>query len=213
MRNAVIGVSESELLNFIRLIVAGDSNAAKDALRKTPALATQPVAAGATRSTAREYFFNEMLHYLAKGDTALHMAAAAYQVPIAKMLIAKGADPRARNRLGAEPLHYACDGVPGSKHWNPKAQAAVIKLLIKARANPNAFNKLGVAPLHLAVRNRCAAAVKALLAGGANPKLKNKSGSTPAKLAMMTTGRGGSGSQEAKAQQAIIVRLLPSAGG
>jgi hypothetical protein len=57
------------------------------------------------------------------------------------------------------------------------------------------------------VRNRCAAAVGALIEGGADPRAPNKSGSTPIKLAMMTTGRGGSGSVEAKAQQQEILRL------
>ena len=65
-----------------------------------------------------------------------------------------------------------------------------------------------MAPLHRAVRTRCAAAVEALLEGGADAKLKNKSGSTPMMLAKMTTGRGGSGSIAARAEQQEIVRLL-----
>jgi ankyrin repeat protein len=66
----------------------------------------------------------------------------------------------------------------------------------------------GVAPLHRAVRTRCTAAVKALLEGGANVSARNKSGSTPWLLATLNTGRGGTGSPQAKAQQAEIVRLL-----
>jgi hypothetical protein len=66
----------------------------------------------------------------------------------------------------------------------------------------------GVAPLHRAVRTRCAAAVKALLRGGADACLKNKSGSIPLLLASQNTGRGGSGSPEAKAQQEEILRIL-----
>jgi hypothetical protein len=66
----------------------------------------------------------------------------------------------------------------------------------------------GVTPLHRAVRNRCAAAVKALLDGGADPRRKNGNGSTPAQLAKLTTGRGGTGASEAKAQQAEIVQML-----
>jgi hypothetical protein len=66
----------------------------------------------------------------------------------------------------------------------------------------------GVTPLHRAVRNRCAAAVQALLAAGADRRRKNGSGSTPAQLAKVTSGRGGTGSPEAKAQQAEILRLL-----
>jgi ankyrin repeat protein len=93
------------------------------------------------------------------------------------------------------------------------AQAATIALLIEAGADPNATNKNGAAPLHRAVRTRCAAAVEALLAGRADPRLKNKSGSVPMGLAERTTGRGGSGSPEAKAQQEEIVRLLRKAEG
>jgi ankyrin repeat protein len=123
-------------------------------------------------------------------------------------LIATGASVRARNRRGAEPLHYAVDGIPGSGKWNPSAQAATVNHLIEAGADPDATDKSGVTPLHRAVRTRCAAAVKALLEGGADRRLKNKNGSTPMMLATQNTGRGGSGSCEAKAQQELIVRLL-----
>jgi hypothetical protein len=69
----------------------------------------------------------------------------------------------------------------------------------------------GVTPLHRAVRTRCAEAVRTLLAHGADPARKNKSGSTPMHLASLNTGRGGTGSAEAKAQQAEIVRALEQA--
>ena len=53
-----------------------------------------------------------------------------------------------------------------------------------------------------------AAAVSALLHGGADAFRKNGNGSTPMMLATRQTGRGGSGSPEAKMQQAEIIRLL-----
>jgi ankyrin repeat protein len=84
----------------------------------------------------------------------------------------------------------------------------MVTCLIEAGANPDALDKSGVAPLHRAVRCRCTAAVRALLAGGANPSLANKSGSTPLDLARLTTGKGGSGSPEARREQAEIVLLL-----
>jgi ankyrin repeat protein len=80
--------------------------------------------------------------------------------------------------------------------------------LLDAGADPNAVDKGGTTPLHRAVRNRCAAAVAALLDGGADRHADNGRGSTPAKLAAQTSGRGGSGSPEAKAQQHEILRLL-----
>ena len=88
------------------------------------------------------------------------------------------------------------------------AQAKTVALLIQSGADPNTKDMSGVAPLHRAVRTRCAAAVEALLAGGADPRLANKTGSTPLQLAGQPTGRGGSGSVDAKAQQAEILRLL-----
>ena len=84
--------------------------------------------------------------------------------------------------------------------------------LIAAGADPNAVDLGGVTPLHRAVRNRCADAVSALLEGGADPERPNKRGSTPMQLALTASGRGGSGSDIAKAQQAEIVRLLKAAG-
>ena len=146
----------------------------------------------------------EIAHYLYAGDTALHMAAAAFRPPIAKLLIARGADCRARNRRGAQPLHYAAD----ANHCDPKAQAQTIKYLISVGADPNALDKSGVAPLHRAVRTRSLAAVRALLDGGANPRGKNNSGSTPLHLAVQNTGGSGSGSEHARKQQAAIIQLL-----
>jgi hypothetical protein len=77
-----------------------------------------------------------------------------------------------------------------------------------AGADPNASDKSGVTPLHRAVRTRCASAVRALLDGGADARQTNSRGSTPLQLATRTTGRGGSGSAESKAQQEEIVYLL-----
>jgi ankyrin repeat protein len=142
------------------------------------------------------------------GDTALHIAAAVYALEVVDRLIALSADVRARNRRGAEALHYAAVGSPGSVIWNPEAQAATIERLIKAGADPNATDKNGVMPLHRAVRTRSAAAVKALLGQGADVRAKNGNGSTPLLLANHNTGHGGTGSDEAKAQQYEIVRLL-----
>jgi hypothetical protein len=50
--------------------------------------------------------------------------------------------------------------------------------------------------------------VKVLLERGADPRRKNGNGSTPLQLARGTTGKSGSGSPAAKAQQAEILRLL-----
>ena len=165
----------------------------------------------ATRQSAREKFIPELGRYVYRGETALHFAGAAYSSPMLQELIQLGADSRAKNRLGEEPLHSAATGNPDSARWNPVAQADAISALIKAGADPNAVNKLGVAPLHKAVRTRCADAVRTLLAHGADPALKNGRGSDPMLLARFNTGRGGSGSPRAKAQQEKILDLLEGA--
>jgi hypothetical protein len=54
--------------------------------------------------------------------------------------------------------------------------------------------------------------VRALLDGGADPSCRNGNGSTPMMVATRQTGRDGSGSPAAKAQQTEIVRLLESLG-
>ena len=91
-------------------------------LAGSPALATTPSGVGATRQRACDVFFADIAHYLYAGDTALHMAAAAFRRPVAELLVAHGADCRAKNRRGAEPLHYAAD----ANRWDPTAQAETI---------------------------------------------------------------------------------------
>src|SRR5581483_8593131 len=203
---------DSALMELVRAIVAGDATAALRLLAASPALAKARFEQGASRQAAKAYFFDEIKHYVYEGDTALHLAAAAYRLKIVRKLIALGADVRARNRRGAEPLHYAVDGGPGAPTWDPETQGAVVACLLEAGADPNAVDKSGVTPLHRAVRTRCTAAVAVLLDGGADARRPNASGSTPMQLATWTTGRGGSGPPESKAQQEQIVRLLAQHG-
>jgi ankyrin repeat protein len=194
----------SVFLDFVRLVVNGNIDKVSQRLAASPALATTASDVGATRQEASTFFFADIAHYLYAGDTALHMAAAAFRREVAELLVAHGADCRARNRRGAEALHYAAD----ANRWNPTAQAATIEYLLSVRADPNALESAGVAPLHRAVRTRSLAAVRALLDGGANARQPNKAGSTPLHLAVQNTGRGGSGSPHAREQQTGIIRLL-----
>ncbi len=198
----------STFIGFVRLVIAGDLDAVAGSLDADPALATATSPGGAERQRASDFFFPTIAHYLYRGDTALHMAAAAFQRPIAELLVTQGASCRARNRLGAEPLHYAAD----AHHWQPDAQADVIVYLASAGADPNALDASGTAPLHRAVRTRSLQAVRALIAAGANPTLRNRSGSTPLHLAVQTTGKSGSGSALAREQQAGIIRFLLECG-
>ncbi len=189
----------------MRAIVADDEAALAELIAASRDLAKVRVEQGATRQTATDHYLVEIEHYLYAGDTALHIAAAAYRPGMIRLLTSVGADVGARNRRGAEPLHYAADGAPGSRTWNPLRQAETVICLIEAGADPNATDKSGVTPLHRAVRTRCGSAVSALLDGGADARRTNSRGSTALQLATRATGRGGAGSPEAKAQQAEIL--------
>lgn len=195
---------KSAFFDFIRHVVHGDIDEVSRRLVANPSFANAPSDVGATREDPTTFFFNEIAHYLYVGDTALHMAAAAFRRPVAEILVAHGADCRAKNRRGAEPIHYAAD----ANHWDPTAQAETIAYLVAISADPNALDKSGVAPLHRAVRTRSLSAARALLDGGANARAPNKAGSTPLHLAVQTTGRGGSGSDHARQRQSAIIELL-----
>lgn len=204
------GTSEQSLRRLVDAIVANDATLFSKLLGRSSALAAASFSQGATRQgpSPSPCFIKEIGHYIYSGDTALHFAAAAYRQKMAEKLIEAGANLRAKNRRGSEPLHAAAFGIPGSPRWDPPAQAATIVCLIEAGADPNAQNMDGATPLHRAVRTRCAGAVRALLDHRADPMIRNKNGSTAMQLALHTTGRGGSGSPEAKAQQQEILLLL-----
>lgn len=200
-------VHDTALREFART-VGVDAAAAARLIDAHPELARAKAEQGATRQDPQSFWVEALACYVYAGDTALHLAAAAYRPDLVRRLVALGADVHAANRHGALPLHAASVGSPGTERWNPQAQAATIGCLIEAGADPNAADKRGVTALHRAVRTRSAAAVAALLAGGAEPRRRNRNGSTPMKLTHHNTGRSGSGSREAKAQQQEIARLL-----
>lgn len=192
----------SDLIPLLMVIATGDHRAALGLLDATPALAT------AVLARRDECFVEARRAQVYQGDTALHAAAFSYDVEMARALVARGADIMARNRRGAEPLHAATMGGPGGATWDPPRQCAVIRYLVEAGADPNATAAGGVTPLHRAVRNRCSAAVETLLSVGADLRAENDKGSTASDLAQWTTGRPGTGSAEAKAEQRVIVELL-----
>jgi hypothetical protein len=194
-----------DLPGLLTAIATGDRALVRASLDAAPALAAARLARG------EEFFIARCHARVYAGATALHAAAFAYDRDTAEDLVARAAGIRARDRRGAEPLHAAAIGVPGAPNWDPAAQRAVIEYLVAAGASPDAAAQGGVTPLHRAVRNRCSAAVAALLAAGADPGRANDHGSTPADLARQATGRGGTGTAAAKAEQQIIIDLLDAA--
>src|ERR1041384_2313372 len=126
----------SVFLDFVRLVVDGKVDNVSHRLSASPSLATMSSPVGAARREATAFFFPGISHYLYAGDTALHMAAAAFCRPMAELLVSHGADCRAKNRRGAEPLHYAAD----ANRSRPRAQADVIEYLALIGADPNAVD-------------------------------------------------------------------------
>jgi ankyrin repeat protein len=185
---------------LVDAIAGGDAQGARRLLARVPSLSVE--------RADQDRFLDGLDHHLYRGDSALHVAAAAHLAEVVEALLECGADVSAANRRGAQPLHYAADGIPGSHGWNPTGQAATIARLLAAGADPNAVDRNAATPLHRAVRTRCASAVEALLAGGADAERKNGSGSSPLDLAKHSSGRGGSGSPAAREEQREILRLL-----
>jgi ankyrin repeat protein len=200
------------LMNLVTTILQGDVTAAAQMLADSPGVARASFQTGASRTSEKPYFLAQIGKCIYAGDTALHIAAAAYQVQVVELLIGAGADVCARNRFGYNPLHAASAGGPGSQSWNPAQQAATIRVLINAGVDPNSTDKRGVTPLHIAVRTRCSLAVHTLLECGADPAQRNKNNSDAMVLAVNTTGRAGSGLPEAKREQQQILQLLTQAG-
>lgn len=182
-------------------ILDNDRARAKELLRQDASLA---------KAIATEASLERSIpHWIYAGDSALHVAAAAYRVEMAELLLDVGADCRAaKNHRRSQPLHYAADGNPGSDSWDAARQVRMIALLLKAGADIHARDKNGATPLHRAVRTRCAEAVKFLLDAGADGTLRNMPGSTPFHLAVQNTGRGGSGAEQARTAQREIIRAF-----
>jgi ankyrin repeat protein len=192
--------------SLLRAILNDDRARAKELLKADRSLAT-------CRIDEARLYKSQIFHWMYIGDTALHLAAAGYRVEIARSLLAAGANPNsATNHRQSGPLHYAADGYVNCPAWDAKRQVKTIRCLLDAGADVNAQDKNGATPLHRAVRTRCAAAVKCLLEAGSDPTLKNKPGSTPFHLVVQDTGRGGSGSDEARAGQRQIIEAFLSFG-
>ncbi len=94
------------------------------------------------------------------GMSPLCGAAISGSVPIAKLLLARGADATVRTHIGRTPLHHAALG----------GAPEIVEDLLAAGADPSVADQLGWTPLHLAALCGHGSAVQALAAptAGAN---------------------------------------------
>jgi uncharacterized protein len=109
------------------------------------------------------------------GWTPLHLAAFFGHAKLAELLIAHGADVRARSRNanGNTPLHAALAG----------NHQMVAGLLIGRGGDVNAADAGGWRPLHLAAASNNLDAITALIAQGADVLAANGEGRTPLSIA------------------------------
>lgn len=193
-------------MSIVDAIVEDDRTAVKQLLKTNCSLAH-------FQFDEATLFRGKLCHWIYAGDSVLHLAAAGYRVEIVRVLLKAGADPNTIGKFrNATPLHYATDSGAGLRTWNDAKQVETVRCLLEAGAKIDAQDKNGATPLHRAVRTRGAAAVRFLLEAGANPLVRNKPGSMPFHLAVQNTGRGGSGSDEAKLAQREIIREFLSRG-
>jgi hypothetical protein len=92
--------SDFALRELVEAILAGDAEGVSRLLEASPGLARAAFQTGATRGSVDRFFLDQIKRYIYAGDTALHIAAAAYRTEIVRRLLAADADVRARNRRG-----------------------------------------------------------------------------------------------------------------
>jgi ankyrin repeat protein len=109
----------------------------------------------------------------------------------ARDLLAKGANPNARDREGRPPLVSAILG----------NSVALVGLLLESKADANATDPHGWAPLHFAAEEVLPQMASLLLAKNADPNLRDEAGNTPLHRAVFSA----RGRDE-------VVRLLRKAG-
>src|SRR4051812_40614196 len=86
------GLMSAELRQLVEAIAASDRAAVDALLASNPGLARDNLPAGATRADPATHFIAPLECYAYAGDTALHLAAAAYQTETIRQLIDRGAD-------------------------------------------------------------------------------------------------------------------------
>ncbi|CAL8236781.1 unnamed protein product [Boreogadus saida] len=109
--------------------------------------------------------------------TPLHLAARAATEELAVLLLARGADVRAKNREGETPLNAACAGA--ERPAEAGRYLRVVQLLLGAGADPFTAGRKLHTPLHNACANCSARIAEGLLLRGARADVENCAGYTP----------------------------------
>ena len=119
------------------------------------------------------------------GATPFMVAAAAGDVEVMRMLLAKGADPKLTTEDGTTPL-MAAAGVGFSDDMTKDAETrglAATKLLVELGADPNVSNKWGTSALHGAAYTGANEIVRFLVSKGADLNATDQYGQTPLSIA------------------------------
>jgi ankyrin repeat protein len=102
-------------------------------------------------------------------DEELYFAAQKCDIDRARELLERGADPNARDSVGATPLHYAAL----NGHVN------AVKKLLEHGADVNARDKDGFTPLHVAACKGYVDVLGLILQYGADLNMQSRRGWTP----------------------------------
>ena len=196
-------MAKSTFLDFIRLIVSGETDEVSCRLAASPDLATMPAVIGAFARMRRA---SSSVRSLTTSTPATRLST--WPLPrfnVRSPGFSSRTEPiaHAKNRRGAELLHYAAD----ANHWDPTVQVQAIEYLLSVGADPNASDGGGVTPLHRAVRTGSLPAVRRCWTAVRTPDQEIR----PARrrcISRFSPLGGGSGSEHARQQQTEIIRLL-----
>src|SRR5688572_11994304 len=146
---------------------------------------------------------------LGEGATPLMRAAKARDLPVMKLLLAKGANPNVATRNFSNALMFAA-GLGGRGRAGDPAGLEAVRLCLEHGADVRAFNDNGDTALHVAAAAGADAIVRLLAEHGADLEAQDKSGRTPLDIATGTPPTGFVGRRGAAPGQArpAMVKLL-----
>jgi ankyrin repeat protein len=167
---------------FLDACLEGNAAAKEDLLKRGLILDIHEASAAGVTARVEEILARNagsVNHRDLQDATPLHYAARCGQVPIANVLLQKGAELGARaSRLdGATPAHFAA-AVADSK-----TALQVLGTLVGNGATADARQTDGVTVLHVAAQQGHADAVRLLVRRGADPVAVDGSGKTPLEVA------------------------------